>query len=185
MSLAFGVAVHSTFHIPHSTLYFKEETMPRKALKPREKRGLPQPDSKFGSVLIARFVSKLSSGGKKSLAEKILYDSFDMIKEKTGEDPVAVFNRSVENIRPLLEVRPRRVGGATYQVPMEVPLIRSTTLAINWLIEIAKSKTGKPMSEKLAHEIIDGSKKEGAAMKKREDTHKMAEANKAFAHYRW
>lgn len=159
--------------------------MPRKALKPREKRGLPQPDSKYGSVIIARFISKLNFEGKKSTAESIMYDAFDMIKEKTGEDPVAVFNRAIENIRPLLEVRPRRVGGATYQVPMEVPMTRSVTLAINWLIEIARSKAGKPMSERLAQEIIDGSKKEGAAMKKREDTHKMAEANKAFAHYRW
>ncbi len=159
--------------------------MPRKALKPREKRGLPEGDSKFGSVLIARFISKLNFEGKKSVAESILYDSFDIISEKTGEDPVAVFNRAIENIRPLLEVRPRRVGGATYQVPMEVPMVRSTTLAINWLIEIARSKAGKPMCEKLAQEIIDASKKEGAAMKKREDTHRMAEANKAFAHYRW
>jgi len=159
--------------------------MPRKALKPREKRGLPDGDSKFGSVLIARFINKLNFEGKKSLAESIVYDSFDLIKEKTGEDPVAVFNRAIENVRPLLEVRPRRVGGATYQVPMEVPMVRSTTLAIDWLIEIARSKTGKPMYEKLAQELIDSSKKEGAAMKKREDTHKMAEANKAFAHYRW
>jgi small subunit ribosomal protein S7 len=159
--------------------------MPRKALKPKEKRGMPSPDSKYGSVVIARFISKLNFEGKKSTAESIVYDSFDIIKERTGEDPVAVFNRALENIRPLLEVRPRRVGGATYQVPMEVPLTRSMTLAINWLIEIARSKTGKPMCERLAQEIIDGSKKEGAAMKKREDTHKMAEANKAFAHYRW
>ncbi|AKL98668.1 30S ribosomal protein S7 [Endomicrobium proavitum] len=159
--------------------------MPRKALKPREKRGNPEPDSKFGSIVIARFISKLNFAGKKSTAESIMYDAFDIIKEKTGEDPVAVFNRAIENIRPLLEVRPRRVGGATYQVPMEVPAVRSNTLAINWLIEIARSKSGKPMCERLAQEIIDASKKEGAAMKKREDTHKMAEANKAFAHYRW
>ena len=144
--------------------------MPRKALKPREKRGLPNGDSKYGSVLIARFINKLNFEGKKSIAESIIYDSFDIIQEKTGEDPVAVFNRAIENIRPLLEVRPRRVGGATYQVPMEVPAVRSTTLAFNWLIEISRSKTGKPMCEKLAQEIIDGSKKEGAAMKKREDT---------------
>jgi small subunit ribosomal protein S7 len=159
--------------------------MPRKALKPKEKRGLPAPDSKYGSVVIARFISKLNFEGKKSTAESIMYDSFDIIKERTSEDPVAVFNRALENIRPLLEVRPRRVGGATYQVPIEVPLTRSMTLAINWLIEIARSKTGKPMCVRLAQEIIDGSKKEGAAIKKREDTHKMAEANKAFAHYRW
>jgi small subunit ribosomal protein S7 len=159
--------------------------MPRKALKPKEKRGMSLPDSKYGSVVITRFINKLNFEGKKSVAESIVYDSFNIIKEKTGEDPVAVFNRALENIRPLLEVRPRRVGGATYQVPMEVPLTRSMTLAINWLIEISRSKTGKPMCERLAQEIIDGSKKEGAAMKKREDTHKMAEANKAFAHYRW
>ncbi|MCA6070762.1 MAG: 30S ribosomal protein S7 [Endomicrobium sp.] len=159
--------------------------MPRKALKPREKRGLPEPDSKFGSVVVARFISKLNFEGKKSTAESIVYDSFDIIKERTSEDPVAVFNRALENVRPLLEVRPRRVGGATYQVPMEVPTARSITLAINWFIEIARSKTGKPMCEKLAQELIDGSKKEGTAMKKREDTHRMAEANKAFAHYRW
>jgi small subunit ribosomal protein S7 len=159
--------------------------MPRKALKPKEKRGMPLPDSKYGSVIVAMFISKLNFEGKKSTAESIVYDSFDIIKERTGEDPVAVFNRALENIRPFLEVRLRRVGGATYQVPMEVPLTRSMTLAINWLIEISRSKIGKPMCEKLAKEIIDGSKKEGAAMKKREDTHKMAEANKAFAHYRW
>jgi small subunit ribosomal protein S7 len=159
--------------------------MPRKTLKSKKKRGILSSDSKFGSVVIARFISKLNFEGKKSTAESIVYDSFDIIKERTGEDPVTVFNKALENIRPLLEVRPRRVGGATYQVPMEVPLARSMTLAINWLIEISRSKTGKPMCERLAQEIIDGSKKEGAAMKKREDTHKMAEANKAFAHYRW
>ncbi|GHT52490.1 30S ribosomal protein S7 [Endomicrobiia bacterium] len=159
--------------------------MPRKALKPKEKRALPKPDSRYGSVIIARFISKLNFEGKKSTAESIIYDSFDIMKERTGEDPVGVFNKALDNIRPLLEVRPRRVGGATYQVPMEVPAARSVTLAINWLIESARKKTGKPMCEKLAQELIDGSKKEGTAMKKREDTHRMAEANKAFAHYRW
>jgi small subunit ribosomal protein S7 len=159
--------------------------MPRKALKPKEKRALPEPDSRYGSVVIARFINKLNFEGKKSTAESIVYDSFDIIKERTGQNPVEVFNKALENIRPLLEVRPRRVGGATYQVPMEVPQERSVTLATNWLIESARNKTGKPMCEKLAQELIDGSKKEGVAMKKREDTHKMAEANKAFAHYRW
>jgi small subunit ribosomal protein S7 len=159
--------------------------MSRKALKPKEKRGVSLPDSKYGSVIIARFISKLNFEGKKSMAESIVYDSFDIIKERTGDDPVVVFNRALENVRPFLEVRPRRVGGATYQVPMEVSLARSITLAINWIIEISRSKTGKPMRERLAQEIIDGSKKEGAVMKKREDAHKMAEANKAFAHYRW
>ncbi|MDR0977684.1 MAG: 30S ribosomal protein S7 [Endomicrobium sp.] len=159
--------------------------MPRKALKPKEKRGLPEPDPKYGSVVITRFINKLNFEGKKSVAESIVYDSFDIIKGKVNEEPVSVFNRALENIRPLLEVRPRRVGGATYQVPMEVPMSRSITLAINWIIEIARGKTGKPMCEKLAQEIIDASKKEGLAMKKREDTNKIAEANKAFAHYRW
>ncbi|MDR2676634.1 MAG: 30S ribosomal protein S7 [Endomicrobium sp.] len=159
--------------------------MPRKTLKPKKKRKLPDPDAKFGSVIVSRFINKLNFKGKKSIAESILYSAFNTIKKRTNEDPIIIFDRAVENVRPLLEVKPRRVGGATYQVPVEVSLSRSITLAIDWLIEIAKSKTGKPMSEKLAQEIIDSSKKEGAAIKKREDTHKMAEANKAFAHYRW
>ncbi|MDR1087227.1 MAG: 30S ribosomal protein S7 [Endomicrobium sp.] len=159
--------------------------MVRRILKPRERKGLPKPDAKFNSVIIARFINKLNFRGKKSVAESIVYSSFDIIKEKMNEDPVVVFDRAVENVRPLLEVKPRRVGGATYQVPVEVSMNRSITLAINWLIDIARSKKGKSMSEKLAQEIIDGSKKEGAVIKKREDTHKMAEANKAFAHYRW
>lgn len=159
--------------------------MPRKELKPRERRGLPDPDSKFHSVLVARFINKLSKGGKRNTAEKAFYKSMDLIKEKTKEDPINVFNKAMENVRPLLEVRPRRVGGATYQVPMEVPQVRSTALAIRWLILYAKSKTGKPIFERLAQEFIDASRKEGAAMKKRDDTHRMAEANKAFAHYRW
>jgi small subunit ribosomal protein S7 len=154
-------------------------------LKPKERRGLPEPDSKYGSVIVSRFISKLNFEGKKSTAESIIYNSFDTIKRIVGEDPVVVFNRALENVRPLLEVRPRRVGGATYQVPMEVPMNRSITLAINWLIETARGKRGKSMSEKLAQELIDASKKEGAAIKRREDTHRMAEANKAFAHYRW
>ncbi|MFA7074122.1 MAG: 30S ribosomal protein S7, partial [Endomicrobiaceae bacterium] len=159
--------------------------MPRKALKPREKRGMPKGDSVYNSVLLARVINKLDHSGKKSTAERIIYKAFDIIKEKMGEDPLVVFNRAIENARPLLEVRPRRVGGATYQVPMEVPLVRSTTLAMNWIMDTARAKTGRPMSEKLAQELMDASKKEGSVMKKREDTHKMAEANKAFAHYKW
>lgn len=159
--------------------------MPRKALKPREKRGMPKGDSVYDSVLLARFINKLDHRGKKSLAERTIYKVFDIIKEKTGEEPLEVFNRAIENARPLLEVRPRRVGGATYQVPMEVPMVRSTTLAMDWIMESARSKKGKPMCEKLAQEFMEASKKEGSVMKKREDTHKMAEANKAFAHYKW
>jgi len=159
--------------------------MSRKEIRPRDRRPLPPADSKFGSVLISRFLNKLIECGKKSKAEEILYKAFDIIKEKTKEDPLGVFNRAIENARPLVEVKPRRVGGATYQVPVEVPQLRSQTIAMKWLIGFANDKTGKPMAEKLATEIIEASKKEGAVIKKREDTHKMAEANKAFAHYRW
>jgi len=157
----------------------------RKEIKPRERRGIPQPDMRFNSILVARFINKLDFSGKKSTAEKVFYGAFNVIKEKTKSDPLAVFNQAIENIRPLLEVRPRRVGGATYQVPMEVPEIRSATLAMCWLINLARARKGSPMKERLAQEIIEASRKEGAAMKKREDTHKMAESNKAFAHYRW
>jgi small subunit ribosomal protein S7 len=159
--------------------------MPRKALKPRLKRALPKPDSKFSSILVSRFINKLNFQGKKSIAESILYKSFDIIKSKLGKDPFIIFNTAIENIRPLIEVRPRRVGGATYQIPMEVPLMRSTTLAITWLIKIARNKIGNSMCEKLAQEIIDSSNNEGATIKKKEEVHKMAESNKAFAHYRW
>jgi small subunit ribosomal protein S7 len=159
--------------------------MPRKELRPRERRGLPAADTKYDSILVARFINKLDSRGKKSCAERIFYTALEIIKEKTKEDPLAVFNRAIENARPLLEVRPRRVGGATYQVPMEVPQLRSTSLAIRWIIAYAKARTGKPMAERLAQEFMDASNKEGSAIKKREDTHKMAESNKAFAHYRW
>lgn len=159
--------------------------MPRKTLKPREKRGLPPPDYKFNSVLVARIINKINFTGKKSHAEDIVYSALDDVKGKIKEEPLQVLNRAIENVRPLVEVRPRRVGGATYQVPMEVPHARSVTLAVNWLIQFARAKTGRPMFQRLSDEIAAASKKEGAAFKKREDTHKMAEANKAFAHYRW
>jgi small subunit ribosomal protein S7 len=159
--------------------------MPRKELRPRERRPLPIPDSKYNSVLVTRFINKLNYAGKKSTAESIFNDAMEIVKEKMNEDPLVVFTRCMENVRPLLEVRPRRVGGATYQVPMEVPHLRSTTIAIRWMIALARARTGKPMCERLAQEIMDASKKEGAAIKKREDTHRMAESNKAFAHYRW
>lgn len=159
--------------------------MPRKSLRPRERRGLPNPDSKYNSPLVARFINKLNFAGKKSTAERIFDKAMAIIKEKTGEDPLAVFNRAMENVRPLVEVRPRRVGGATYQVPMEVPQVRSATIAMRWILTYSQARTGKPMAECLAQEFIEASRKEGAAIKKREDTHKMAESNKAFAHYRW
>ncbi len=159
--------------------------MPRKRLKPREKRDLPPPDWKYNSLLLARLINKMNFEGKKSQSQAIIYGALDKVKEKLKEEPLTVLNRAVETVRPLLEVRPRRVGGATYQVPMEVPMTRSITLALNWILTAARSKTGKPMSDRLAEEILLASKKEGSAFKKREDTHKMAEANKAFAHYRW
>ncbi|MDI6640834.1 MAG: 30S ribosomal protein S7 [Elusimicrobiota bacterium] len=159
--------------------------MPRKPLKPREKRPLPLPDYKFNSVIVQRFINKINFRGKKTVAEKILYSAFDLIKEKTNQDPLKVFEQAIENARPLLEVRPRRIGGATYQVPIEVRKIRGETIAMRWLIQFARQRKGIPMFKKLAEEILLAYKKEGAVIKKREDTHKMAEANKAFAHYRW
>ena len=123
--------------------------------------------------------------GKKGKAEKILYGAFDMIKEKTGKDPIEVFNQALENIKPALEVKSRRVGGSNYQVPIEVSEERSQTLGLRWLINYARLRGGKGMAENLANEIIDASNNTGAAVKKREDTHRMAEANKAFAHYKW
>ena len=159
--------------------------MPRKTLKPREKRGLPTPDYKYNSILLARLINKVGFRGKKNINESIVHDALDQIKEKTKEDPMQVLNRAIENVRPLVEVRPRRVGGATYQVPMEVPHTRSVTLAIGWLLRFSREKTGRPMFDRLSEEIMAASRKEGASFKKREDTHKMAEANKAFAHYRW
>ncbi len=123
--------------------------------------------------------------GKKSLAERIVYDAFDVLKEKTGKEPLEVFKKSLENVRPLLETKSRRVGGATYQVPVSVRPDRSNTLAMRWIRGYAQSRKGKPMRVKLAEEILDGYNKTGASFKKREDNHKMAESNRAFAHYRW
>ncbi|MBI4056424.1 MAG: 30S ribosomal protein S7 [Elusimicrobia bacterium] len=159
--------------------------MPRKGLRPRDRRDLPPPDFKFSSVLVSRIINKLNYRGRKLAAERVIYEAMEVIKEKTKEEPLAVLTRAIENVRPLLEVKPRRVGGATYQVPIEVAPLRSTTLAMRWLLNAARAKTGKPMKDRLTEEIMMAAKKEGAAFKKREDTHKMAEANRAFAHYRW
>ena len=159
--------------------------MPRKGLRPRDMREAPPADFKFGSVMASRFINKLNFTGKKLAAEKVFYGALDIIKERTKEDPMNVFTQAIETVRPLLEVRPRRVGGATYQVPSEVRPTRSYTVAMRWLITAAEQKTGKPMANRLAEEIMSAVKKEGIAFKKREDTHKMAEANRAFAHYRW
>ncbi len=143
------------------------------------------PDPKFHSKLVAKFVNNVMQGGKKSTAENIMYNALDIVEIKTKTSGLEVFQKAIENTRPLLEVKSRRVGGATYQVPVEVPSDRSVALAMRWLITYSKARSEKTMAEKLAAEIMMAFKKEGAAIKKREDTHKMAEANKAFAHFRW
>ena len=159
--------------------------MPRKGLRPRDRRPLPPADFKYNSVLMSRFINKINFEGKRSTAEKIVFEAMDIIKNKTKADPLEVFTKCIENVRPLLEVKARRVGGATYQVPVEVKPTRSASVAMRWLLTAAQSRKGRPMAEKLAEEILLGSKKEGTAFKKREDTHKMAEANRAFAHFKW
>ena len=143
------------------------------------------PDAKYGSLTLAKFINFLMYDGKKTTAEKIIYSALDRIKEKTKEDPIKVFNEAINNIRPNLEVRSRRVGGATYQVPVEVKTKRSQTLALRWLLDSARKRKNKTMSDKLINELIDAFQKKGSAIKKREDTHRMAESNKAFAHFRW
>jgi small subunit ribosomal protein S7 len=153
--------------------------------KKRASKREVMPDLKLGDKRITMFINKMMYEGKRSIARNILYDTLDYIKEKTKEDPMGVFNRALENVRPLLEVKSRRVGGATYQVPVEVRPDRGVSIAIKWLIEYARGRSGRSMVERLASEIIEAAKNEGSAIKKREDTHKMAEANKAFAHYRW
>ena len=142
-------------------------------------------DPIYNSKVVTKLINRMMIGGKRGKAEKILYDAFDIIKEKTGENPLDVFNKALENIKPLLEVKSRRVGGSNYQVPMEVSADRSQALGLRWLVNYARLRGGKGMAENLANEIIDASNGSGAAVKKREDTHRMAEANKAFAHYRW
>ena len=143
-------------------------------------------DPKFNSKIVAKFINMVTLEGKKSLAEKMIYGAFDIIKQQLNEpDVLKVFNKAIDNVRPRLEVKPRRVGGATYQVPIEVKQERGTSIALRWIRDFAKGKKGKSMKDKLAEEIMAAYKGEGAAIKKRDDTHKMAEANKAFAHFRW
>jgi small subunit ribosomal protein S7 len=149
-----------------------------------EKREIT-PDPKYKSVLVAKFVNNLMKVGKKSIARAILYRAFDIISEKTKEDPLGVFQKALEGVRPVVEVKSRRVGGSTYQVPTEVRPSRRQALGIRWIIKFAKERGEKTMAAKLAGEFIDASNGRGAAIKKKEDTHRMAEANKAFAHYRW
>jgi len=143
------------------------------------------PDPKYKSQVVSRFINVVMKEGKKSVAERIVYKSFDILAEKTGKTPLEAFQKALENVRPLLEIKPRRIGGATYQVPIEVRSDRGLSIGMRWIRNFARAKKGKPMEIKLADELVDAFKGEGSAMKKREDTHKMAEANKAFAHYRW
>ena len=155
---------------------------------PRRKKVIARevlPDPKYKSIVVTKFINGLMRKGKKSIAEKNFYRALDYIEEKTNDNGLEVFNKALENVKPILEVRSRRVGGATYQVPVEVRQKRKQALALRWLIGYAKARPGNSMAEKLATELIAASNKEGASIKKREDTHKMAEANKAFAHFRW
>jgi small subunit ribosomal protein S7 len=156
--------------------------MPRKGPAPR--RDL-LPDPIYRSVLVTQIVNKVLSRGKRSLAERIVYEALDIIKDKSGAEPIATLKRAMENTKPQLEVKSRRVGGATYQVPVEVRPRRATTLSIRWLVGYSRQRREKTMSQRLANELLDASNGVGAAVKRREDMHKMAESNKAFAHYRW
>ena len=143
------------------------------------------PDPRFHSEIVSKFINSIMYDGKRSTAEKILYDALDKIKSKNNEDPLKLFNTAISNGKPNLECRSRRVGGATYQVPVEVKTKRSQTLALRWLLEATRKRKNKTMSDKLFNELMDASQKKGSAIKKREDTHRMAESNKAFAHFRW
>ena len=143
------------------------------------------PDPKFHSEVVSKFINSIMYDGKRSTAEKILYDALDKIKTKNNEDPLKIFNTAISNVKPNLECRSRRVGGATYQVPVEVKSKRAQALAIRWLVDSARKRKDKHMSDKIFNELFDAYEKKGAAVKKREDVHKMAESNKAFAHFRW
>ncbi len=156
--------------------------MPRKG--PVPKRDV-LPDPVYNSKLVTRLVNRIMIDGKKGVAQQLLYNAFDIIRERSGKDPMEVFEAAIKNIMPVLEVKARRVGGANYQVPVEVKPERRTSLGLRWLVNYARNRGEKTMDERLAAEILDASNNTGAAVKKREDTHKMAEANKAFAHYRW
>lgn len=156
--------------------------MPR---RPRYARHTGTPDPKYNNATLGVFINKMMQRGKKSTAERIVYQMLDIVAQKSKRDPVEVFEQAIRNASPVIEVRPRRVGGATYQVPMEVPAVRRVSLAMRWIMGAARSRTGRPIAERLAAEILDAANNTGVAVKRREDTHRMAEANKAFAHYRW
>jgi small subunit ribosomal protein S7 len=156
--------------------------MPR---RPRYERRSPTPDAKYNHPVLGVLIVKVMERGKKSLAERIVYQALDIVALKSKRDPVEVFEQAIRNASPLVEVRPRRVGGATYQVPMEVPSVRRVSLAMRWILGAARARTGRPIADRLAAELLDAANNTGTAVKRREDTHRMADANKAFAHYRW
>ena len=156
--------------------------MPRRREVPKRKI---TPDPKYHDKTVAKFINVLMYGGEKSKAEKIIYIALDLIGERGGDDPLVMFKKALDNVKPLVEVKSRRVGGATYQVPIEVRPERRSALAMRWLINYSRSRSERTMAERLANELLDASQNRGAAIKKKEDTHKMADANKAFAHYRW
>jgi len=143
------------------------------------------PDSRYNSKLVSKFIKSIMRDGKKSLAESILYNAFDIIEQKTSEPPLKIFEQALGNVKPMIEVKSRRVGGSTYQIPTEIRPSRRTALGIRWIIDLSRKRSEKSMANKLAGELMDASNRRGASVKKKEDTHKMAEANKAFAHYRW
>jgi small subunit ribosomal protein S7 len=156
--------------------------MPRRYNPPKRK---VEPDPRFNNVHVAMFINRMMSDGKKSTARGLFYDAMDLISERTSKDPVDIFEQAIKNAAPVVEVKPRRVGGSTYQVPIEVEPFRRATLAMRWLLAGARSRSGRGMAEKLAAELMDAQQNQGNAVKKKEDTHRMAEANKTFAHYRW
>ena len=156
--------------------------MPRRREVPKRRIA---PDPKFGDGQLAKFTNVLMLSGKKSVAERVAYGALGIVEQKMGEEPLKVFKRALDNVRPRVEVKSRRVGGATYQGPIEVQFGRGTALAMRWIIQYSRSRAGKTMSDKLANELMDAAQERGESVKKREDTHRMAEANKAFAHFRW
>ncbi len=156
--------------------------MPRRSSPPRR---VVEPDVKYNNTRVAMFINRMMRGGKKSTATRVLYDAFELIEQRSKRDPIEVFEQALRNATPVLEVKPRRVGGSTYQVPVEVGPDRALSLAMRWLLAAARARGGRSMSEKLAAELLDAAAGQGSAIKKKEDTHRMAEANRAFAHYRW
>ena len=156
--------------------------MPRRYRPPKRE---VTPDVRYGNVKVEMFINRMMTGGKKSTARRVMYGAFEIIEARAKKDPVEVYEQALRNVTPAVEVKPRRVGGSTYQVPIEVPAHRATALAMRWLLENSRKRNGRSMAEKLAAELMDAANNQGASIKKREDTHRMAEANRAFAHYRW